>query len=637
MSVSAADSPLLHSVRQYLEQRGMEVLPASAPFTFLGRYPNNPAVTQGACLIESLDRFSPGQVEAIAAAAGPVGIDRILLFADGMFPPEISQKAFQLCISLIDRIELQTITSAPVKTNPPPVSGGHHVPMAAIPAQPSPPPLPILSPVQPSPSKPKAKRSLGGQVGMLIAAIVIGRSSLAMFSDQIKEAFGGVNVPRLIKAEAAAEPYVLPVNENSPTFESSRAEPSITYARELYRLDEITDPGLKALADDFLAKKSARIPKVYLDAHKSAIDANLSRLEKHPGLALLIAELHPNRAVRIQIYEWLIPKLKELGDVRLIYLAASQKAAFTKKPEDIAAGISSLGALMNHPETTTERIEFHFHDIISSHGRYLYDTAPREIVEAVESCEKVPLWFKKLLRARYHLEAGWDARGTGYADTVSAAQWKVFDRELALAKMAFEEAWELHPHPYCGAQLISISKNHQNDRETRLWFEKTLSVRADYDLAYLNYLDSLMPRWGGSNEETKAFGKACLHPALQDTDVPLHLLTAHRNRSIESGNKTTYWRMLPEDEKLEILEMIDNQLASRPHPASQRYYLSLKTALLYLFVRYEETATVLGQVGNGLDSGAFSGLPLTEDEIIMTLVVNRIPVHFVKKNQKLLK
>lgn len=635
MSVSAADSPLLHSVRQYLEQRGMEIVPASAPFAFLGRYPNNPAVTQGAFVAESIDRLSPDQMEAIATAASAAAIDRILIFADGMFPPEISRKAFQLCISLIDRSELQTVRPEPVRPNPPPASGGHHVPMAAISARPSPPPLPILTPVYPSHPKPKAKRSLGGQVGILIAAIIIGRSSLAMIADQIKENFGG-NLSSLT-FKAAAKPYVLPVNESSPTFESSRAEPSIAYARELYRLDEITDPGLKALADDFLAKEAARIPKVYLDAHKSAIDANWSRLEKHPGLALLIAELHPNRAVRIQLYDWLIPKLKELGDVRLIYLAASQKAVLTKKPEDIAAGISSLGVLLNHPETTTERIEFHFQDIISSHGRYLYDSAPREIVEAVESCETVPLWFKKLLRARYHLEAGWDARGTGYADTVSAGQWKVFDRELALAKKAFEEAWELHPHPYISAELITIAKNDQDDRETRLWFEKTLSVRADYDLAYRNYLGSLMPRWGGSNEETKAFGKACLHPALQATDVPFHLLTAHINRSIESGNKMTYWRMLPEDEKLEILEMIDTQLASRPHPASQRYYLSLKTALLYLLVRYEETATVLGQVGNDLDSGAFSGLPLTEDEIITTLVVNRIPVHFVKENQKLSK
>jgi len=632
MNYVSADIELKEAARKYLENLGMEVTTASPPFVFLAHFPNNPSALSGIGLVAESQLLSPASLEQIAAAAAQSGMARVMMFTGTVFSPEISRAALQHRVSLIDRGDLQTQAPSPVPPPPMPRQEVHSSPPTRAGSRRTPPPIPVLSPLYPLPPKPR--RSFGGQLAILMVALVIGRASLTMIYDQAKENFGGSetfggSLPSLI-SKPKAKTYVLPVNENSPTFENSRAEKAMAYSRELYRFNEITDPGLKALADDFLAKEGKRIPKVYLSHHQKAILENWTGLIEHPGLALLVVNLLPRRADRTTAYEWLIPALEELGDSRLIYIARAQRAEMTRLPEERAEAMSSLKEMLNDFGNGVYLIEQHTDDILSNHGEYLFESSPEEVLSLVESSEGVPTWFKKLLRGKYHLDSGWNARGTGYAKTVSDSQWKVFNRELTLAEKAFRESWDLHQHPYSGSQLISISMNLQNDRETRLWFEKTLSIRADYGIAYYNYMSSLMPRWGGSNEETKAFGKACLTPVLEGTDVSFLLVTAHMNRSVESGNKKNYWKMMPEDEKSEILQMIDRQLAANPHPAFQRYYLSLKMAMFHLFGRYEETANLFGLLGKDVDGDAYANLPLKDDDIINALLMNGIPVTFAK-------
>ena len=50
-----------------------------------------------------------------------------------------------------------------------------------------------------------------------------------------------------------------------------------------------------------------------------------------------------------------------------------------------------------------------------------------------------------LLKGQAGVDMAWQARGNGYANTVSAEGWKTFRERLAGAESDLEKAWQLDP------------------------------------------------------------------------------------------------------------------------------------------------------------------------------------------------
>jgi hypothetical protein len=610
MSVSAADSPLLHSVRQYLEQRGMEIVPASAPFAFLGRYPNNPSVTQGAFLAESIDSVSPERMEAIAAAASAAGIDRILLFADGMFPPEISQKAFQLCISLIDRSELQNLPAKTPKKTPPPLPVGHHTPAAAAtPVVTMPPPVhgPILPTVQAPQVKPK--RSFLGQAAILIAALWFGSA--------------GIRVMKRHAAEQSAKqaPVTTPANPTAgvkpaspPTYTETAATRDF---RKRHRLDEVRPLDLRALVEDFVKSYDKRIPKVYLDQHRYAISQYFDDLDQHPGLALLIIAEFPDPGKRQPLYEWIIPHLETLGDPVLIYRAKTEKAILSKSSEDGVAAAESFARMLQSLDGTTS-YEFHLDDIVGPRGRFIFKHDPETALAALEASPQLPEWIKQLSKGDYHHQLAEAKRGDGSEESISKTKQEPHTSDLVLAESAYTESWKLNPkHPVAATRMIGVSDQlRQSPDEALQWFERALSAQLDYTPAYEAIWNSLLASSEDATAALRQLENICLHPLVAGTEVPLFLLDVHANLGNQQSNPERYWKGLSKEDHRRLLSVLDTPLASVNHPAQRRYYLSLKAALLYLSGESRESSKVCEKLGAELDPSAFAKLPVTADDLV---------------------
>lgn len=100
-----------------------------------------------------------------------------------------------------------------------------------------------------------------------------------------------------------------------------------------------------------------------------------------------------------------------------------------------------------------------------------------------------------------------DARGTGYANTVSESGWKLFGERTAEAQRILKEASKLAskcPEWYVAMQMVSVNQSWPAN-EARALFEEANKFEPEYytyarDLAYY-----LLPKWSGEPGDTEKF------------------------------------------------------------------------------------------------------------------------------------
>ena len=129
-------------------------------------------------------------------------------------------------------------------------------------------------------------------------------------------------------------------------------------------------------------------------------------------------------------------------------------------------------------------------------------------------------WLVLLFRGHSEIAKAWEARGSGWAHTVSAEGWKEFSDHLALARVALERAWELRPDlPIAAAFLVTVSGGDAGDAEMDKWFGRACEAEIDFWYAYNQYFWFNYPRWHGSTDRMRRFAKALC--AIDRDDLPL--------------------------------------------------------------------------------------------------------------------
>src|SRR6266436_7696609 len=106
-----------------------------------------------------------------------------------------------------------------------------------------------------------------------------------------------------------------------------------------------------------------------------------------------------------------------------------------------------------------------------------------------------------------YLDYAHDARGSGYASTVSESGWKLFEQRTAEAKRILKEASALAtkcPEWYVAMQMVSVNQGW-SVTEARALFEEANKFEPEYytyarDLAYY-----LLPKWSGDLGDTEKF------------------------------------------------------------------------------------------------------------------------------------
>ena len=127
-----------------------------------------------------------------------------------------------------------------------------------------------------------------------------------------------------------------------------------------------------------------------------------------------------------------------------------------------------------------------------------------------------------------HTDYGWEARGGGYADSVTNKGWKTFKEELAIARDYLLEAEKLNgndPHLY--RQLLYVCKGlgYETDQLHEM-FEKGIEIDLGYFPLYNIKAWSLTHRWGGRPGELERFAEKVFDRTQKEYGHTMYALIA---------------------------------------------------------------------------------------------------------------
>jgi len=133
----------------------------------------------------------------------------------------------------------------------------------------------------------------------------------------------------------------------------------------------------------------------------------------------------------------------------------------------------------------------------------------------------------RIALAESYSNYGADARGTGFANTVSESGWKLFEERTAKAKQILEEASTLStkdPEWYAAMQTVSLGSAEPDAR--RALFEQAVKFEPAYYYYYRSYAYSILPKWGGEKGEAEEFLKTAAYRSGGDAGDILYFRVA---------------------------------------------------------------------------------------------------------------
>ena len=121
-----------------------------------------------------------------------------------------------------------------------------------------------------------------------------------------------------------------------------------------------------------------------------------------------------------------------------------------------------------------------------------------------------------LIRACILINKAWEARGTGWASTVTKEGWDKMNKNLKSSQTELEKAYELNPaDPNIGATGIIVSMGLCVDLSvTKSWFDRSMNSDPYHTSAYAQMMTVLFPKWHGSWK----LAKSVVDDALKKTD-----------------------------------------------------------------------------------------------------------------------
>ncbi len=287
--------------------------------------------------------------------------------------------------------------------------------------------------------------------------------------------------------------------------------------------------------------------------------------------------------------------------------------------EVVQSWVDMICEAVADPELSLENQYFMF--------RVLKDQIDEDWLSRWESvCERIDIqepanpWLVSAICGFYHVEAGWEVRGGGYANTVTDEGWVGFKEHMNSARKHLVNAWEVAPQfPDVPARMIAVSMADSSGEE-RLWFGRAVEAQFDYYRAYSSYIWSLRPRWGGSLDEIYAFGVECLETDRVDTRVPNIFYKVMIDLYSETDDYS-YWGRPGAYEN--FMRYYDAMKREPGGEGDITWWDSMKAAYAWRVGRYQEAAQQIEALGEDFIPKVFSKLGgepvLAQSEIYVRL------------------
>jgi hypothetical protein len=145
-----------------------------------------------------------------------------------------------------------------------------------------------------------------------------------------------------------------------------------------------------------------------------------------------------------------------------------------------------------------------------------------------------------------HVEWAWQARGGGWANTVTPQGAKDMADRLAIAEPALTKSWQLDPEdPRAATEMLNVVLGQGDGRPAmEQWFARAMAADPDNVRACRAKLLFLEPKWFGDPTAMLQFGHECLDGGNWRGRIPEVLVDAHRAISAYVADPAAYW-LLP--------------------------------------------------------------------------------------------
>lgn len=229
-------------------------------------------------------------------------------------------------------------------------------------------------------------------------------------------------------------------------------------------------------------------------------------------------------------------------------------------------------------------------------------------------------WQAQAVAAWAHERLGWQARGGGYANTVTEEGWRLFAQHLGQAERLYTAAWQLAPEtPFAATKMIGIAMAHDTQDDEATWFRRAISAEFDHRDALAAMDWALRPRWGGSHETMLAMGRICAATKRHDTCVPLQLTdeVLYIYQESKRFKEPAMAARLFADQQLwlEVDAMLQGYLKAEHAYLTAEWVRSLRVAYAWRFNQHETALTEAKSLGPELDKKALELLDITLEEL----------------------
>lgn len=297
-------------------------------------------------------------------------------------------------------------------------------------------------------------------------------------------------------------------------------------------------------------------------------DKALSGGNAHPAVLFAASRLPGNPAIRRkQLTDAIAGLTGQKGAEGVLLLAQIDEWAASGgkgKPEPVLDALKpALAAMKNGSDWVWQMLFW------SKKGEKFLKAHGAKVLEVFHSVPNIEPWFKHYFIGRYEREKAWEARGSGWANTVTEAGWKGFGEHLKKARAELTESWKLNPqHPATATAMISVAMGGSEEPldEMRQWFDRAIGARFDYMPAYDAYRGGLLPRWHGSDEMLLDFGRECAKTGRFDTRVPFEFVRSVRYIIYGSWDFKTLFDEYPVWPEME--RIVEGYLASDKRPGT---------------------------------------------------------------------
>lgn len=199
-----------------------------------------------------------------------------------------------------------------------------------------------------------------------------------------------------------------------------------------------------------------------------------------------------------------------------------------------------------------------------------------------------------LIEGTFWVLSAWNARGSGWSNTVSDPGWKLFNERLQKAQTILEKAWAIDPSdPNIAIEMMNVELGQGLGRERlETWFRRAMDADPDSCRAAHGKMLYLEPKWYGTEEELMEFAHQCVATGNWKSRIPFVLISAHSDLAGASRQSNDYWKQPEVWNEVEKFYMA--AFAHNPDSPYDRSYYALIAYRAEKWKLADELFSVLG-------------------------------------------